>query len=167
LGLFLASASLGPLLRISAGSVPQAFSVTLDRSVLVFTLVLSVLTGLVFGLVPALRTAKLDLRETLNEGSRGSTAGRGRHRLRAVLVATEIALAMLLLVGAGLLLRSFSRLQDVPPGFQADHLLVADIPLSQNAYAKPEQRFEFFDRLVDRTKALPASAPPRQPLFFP
>jgi putative ABC transport system permease protein len=167
LGLFLASASLGPLLRISAGSVPQAFSVTLDRSVLVFTLVLSVLTGLVFGLVPALRTAKLDLRETLNEGSRGSTAGRGRHRLRAVLVATEIALAMLLLVGAGLLLRSFSRLQDVPPRFQADHLLVADIPLSQNAYAKPEQRFAFFDRLVDRTKALPASAPPRQPLFFP
>jgi putative ABC transport system permease protein len=155
LGLFLASASLEPLLRLSAGSVPQAFSVALDQSVLVFTLVLSILTGLVFGLVPALRTAKRDLRETLNEGSRGSTAGPGQHRLRAVLVATEIALAMLLLVGAGLLLRSFSRLQDVPPGFQADHLLVADIPLSQNAYAKPEQRFEFFDRLVDRAKALP------------
>ena len=167
LGLFLASASLDPLLRISAGSVPQAFSVTLDRSVLVFTLVLSVLTGLVFGLVPALRTAKLDLRETLNEGSRGSTSGPSQHRLRAVLVATEIALAMLLLVGAGLLLRSFSRLQDVPPGFQADHLLVADVPLSQNAYAKPEQRFEFFDRLVDRSKALPGVRSAAAASFLP
>jgi putative ABC transport system permease protein len=167
LGLFLASASLGPLLRISAGSVPQVFSVTLDRPVLVFTLVLSVLTGLVFGLVPALRTAKLDLRETLNEGARGSTAGPGQHRLRAVLVATEIALAMLLLVGAGLLLRSFSRLQEVPPGFQADHLLVADIPLSQNAYAKPEQRFEFFDRLVERAKALPGVRTAAAASFLP
>jgi putative ABC transport system permease protein len=167
LGLLLASAALEPLLRISAGSVPQAFTVTLDRSVLIFTLALSVLTGLVFGLVPALRTAKLDLRETLNEGSRGSTAGPGQHRLRAVLVATEIALAMLLLVGAGLLLRSFSRLQDVPPGFQADHLLVADIPLSQNAYAKPEQRFEFFDRLVERTKALPGVRSAAAASFLP
>jgi putative ABC transport system permease protein len=62
---------------------------------------------------------------------------------------------VLLLVGSGLLLRSFSRLQDVPPGFQADHLLVADIPLSQTAYSKPEQRYQFFDRLVERAKALP------------
>jgi putative ABC transport system permease protein len=167
LGLFLASATLEPLLRIAAGSVPQVFPITLDRSVLVFTLVLSVATGLVFGLVPALRTAKLDLRETLNEGSRGSTAGPGQHRLRAVLVATEIALAMLLLVGAGLLLRSFSRLQDVPPGFQADHLLVADIPLSQNAYAKPEQRFEFFDRLVERSKTLPGVRSAAAASFLP
>jgi putative ABC transport system permease protein len=167
LGLLMASAALGPLLKISAGSVPAAFSVTLDRSVLMFTVALSVLTGLVFGLVPALRTAKFDLRESLNEGSRGSTAGPGQHRLRAALVATEIALAMLLLVGSGLLLRSFSRLQEVPPGFQADHLLVADIPLSQNAYAKPEQRFEFFDRLVDRSKALPGVRSAAAASFLP
>jgi putative ABC transport system permease protein len=155
LGIFLAWVSLGPLLKISAGSVPQVLPIEVDSSVLVFTLVVSVITGLFFGLVPALRTAKLDLRETLNEGSRGSTAGPGHHRLRGVLVASEIALAVLLLVGSGLLLRSFSRLQDVLPGFQADHLLVADIPLSQTAYAKPEQRYEFFDRLVERAKALP------------
>jgi putative ABC transport system permease protein len=167
LGLILASAALGPLLTISAGSVPQAFTVRLDSSVLIFTLVLSVLTGLVFGLVPALRTAKLDLRESLNEGSRGSTAGPGQHRLRAVLVATEIALAMLLLVGAGLLLRSFSRLQEVPPGFQADHLLAADIPLSENAYAKSEQRFEFFDRLVERANALPGVRSAAAASFLP
>jgi putative ABC transport system permease protein len=66
-----------------------------------------------------------------------------------------MALAVLLLVGSGLLLRSFSRLEDVPPGFQVDHLLVADIPLSQTAYAKPEQRYQFFDRLVERAKELP------------
>jgi putative ABC transport system permease protein len=66
-----------------------------------------------------------------------------------------MALAVLLLVGSGLLLRSFSRLRDVPPGFQSDHLLVADIPLSQTAYAKPEQRYQFFDRLVERAKVLP------------
>jgi putative ABC transport system permease protein len=155
LGIFFAWASLGPLLKISAGSVPQVVPIELDRSVLVFTFVVSLITGLFFGLVPALRTAKLDLRETLNEGSRGSTSGPGHHRIRGVLVASEIALAVLLLVGSGLLLRSFSRLQDVPPGFQADHLLVADIPLSQTAYAKPEQRYQFFDRLVERAKALP------------
>jgi putative ABC transport system permease protein len=155
LGIFFAWASLGPLLKISAGSVPQVVPIELDRSVLVFTFVVSLITGLFFGLVPALRTAKLDLRETLNEGSRGSTSGPGHHRIRGVLVASEIALAVLLLVGSGLLLRSFSRLQDVPPGFQADHLLVADIPLSQTAYAKPEQRYQFFDRLVERVKALP------------
>ena len=155
LGIFFAWASLGPLLKISAGSVPQVVPIELDRSVLVFTFIVSLITGLFFGLVPALRTAKLDLRETLNEGSRGSTSGPGHHRLRGVLVASEIALAVLLLVGSGLLLRSFSRLQDVPPGFQADHLLVADIPLSQTAYSKPEQRYQFFDRLVERAKALP------------
>jgi putative ABC transport system permease protein len=154
-GLLLANAALGPLLKLSATTLPAVFTVGLDRWVLVFTLGVSLLTGLLFGIVPALRIAKLDLRETLNEGSRGSTAGPGQHRIRGALVATEIALAMLLLVGAGLLLRSFSRLQDVPPGFQADHLFVADIPLSQTAYAKPEQRYEFFDRLVERARSLP------------
>ena len=155
LGLFLAWASLGPLLKISAGSVPQVIPIELDRSVLVFTFLVSLITGLVFGIVPALRTAGLDLRGALNESSRGSTSGPGHHRLRGVLVASEMALAVLLLVGSGLLLRSFSRLQDVPPGFQVEHLLVADIPLSQTAYAKPEQRYQFFDRLVERAKALP------------
>ena len=155
LGLFLAWVSLGPLLKISAGSVPQVIPIELDRSVLFFTFLVSLITGLVFGIVPALRTAGLDLRGTLNENSRGSTSGPGHHRLRGVLVASEMALAVLLLVGSGLLLRSFSRLQDVPPGFQSDHLLVADIPLSQTAYAKPEQRYQFFDRLVERAKVLP------------
>ncbi len=167
LGLLLGWAALGPLLKISAGTVPQIFTVGLDRWVLTFTLVVSVLTGLVFGIVPALRTAKMDLRETLNEGSRGSTAGPGQHRLRRMLVATEIALATLLLVGSGLFLRSFSHLQDVTPGFRTDHLFVADVPLSQNAYAKPEQRYEFFDRLVERARTLPGVSSAGAASFLP
>jgi len=155
LGLLFAWASLGPLLKLSASTLPAVFAVSLDRWVLFFTLVVSLATGLLFGIVPALRTGKLDIRETLNEGSRGSTAGPGHHRIRGALVAAEIAMAMLLLVGAGLLLRSFSHMQENPPGFQADHLLVADLPLSLSAYSKPEQRFEFFDRLLERAKSLP------------
>ena len=102
-----------------------------------------------------LRSARLDLRETLNESGRGSTGAAASHRLRSILVVTEIALAMLLLVGAGLLLRSFERMQSVAPGFQTDHLLAADIPLSQTEYPKPEQRFQFFDRLLERARTLP------------
>ena len=166
-GLLMASAALGPLLKIAAGSVPQGAPIGLDRWVLVFTAGVSLLTGVLFGIVPALRTARLDLRETLNEGARGSTAGPGQHRVRGALVAMEIALAMLLLVGSGLLLRSFSRLQEVPPGFQADHLLVADLPLSQTAYAKPEQRYEFFDRLVERAKTLPGVRSAAAASFLP
>src|SRR5262249_29202683 len=139
LGLFLAWASLAPLLRLSAGSVPDVFEIKLDGWVLAFTLIVSVVTGLLFGSFPAFRTAKLDLRETLNEGTRGPPSGPKQHRVRGLLVATEIALAMLLLVGSGLLLRSFSRLQQSSPGFRPDHLLVADVPLSQTAYARPEQ----------------------------
>src|SRR5262249_29751140 len=74
---------------------------------------------------------------------------------RGLLMTAESALAMLLLVGAGLLLESFARLQDVPPGFQADHLLIADLPLSQGAYAQPEKRAQFFDRVLERAGALP------------
>jgi putative ABC transport system permease protein len=167
LGLLFAWASLGPLLKISAGTVPQVFSVGLDRSVLAFTILVSAITGLIFGIAPALRTTKLDLRETLNEGSRGSTAGPARNRLRGSLISMEIALAMLLLVGSGLLLRSFSRMQEVSLGFQADHLFVADLPLSESAYAKPEQRYGFFDRLVERARALPGVRSAAAATFLP
>jgi putative ABC transport system permease protein len=167
LGVLMASAALGPLLKLAAGSVPQGAPIGLDPWVLAFTAGVSLLTGLLFGIVPAMRTAKLDLREALNEGSRGSTAGPGQHRLRGALVAMEIALAMLLLVGSGLLLRSFSRLQEVPPGFQPDHLLVADIPLSQTAYAKPENRYQFFDRLVERARTLPGVRSAAAASFLP
>jgi putative ABC transport system permease protein len=155
LGLLLANAALGPLLKLAVGSIPNPGVIRIDPYVLVFTASASLLTGILFGLVPALRTAQLDLRETLNESGRGSSGGAASRRLRAVLVVTEIALAMLLLVGAGLLLRSFERMQSTVAGFQTDHLLAVDVPLSETAYPKPERRFQFFDRLLERTRALP------------
>jgi putative ABC transport system permease protein len=167
LGLLFAAASLGPLLKISAGSVPQVFSVGLDRSVLAFTVIVSVITGLAFGVVPALQTTKLDLRQTLSGGSRGSTAGPGHRRLRGVLVSVEIALAMILLLGSGLLLRSFSHMQQSPLGFRADHLLVADLPLAQSSYAKPEQRYGFYDRLIERARTLPGVRAAAAASFLP
>jgi putative ABC transport system permease protein len=166
-GLLLAWASLGPLLKISASGLPPDPRVGLDGWVLAFNAGIAIFTGLLFGIFPALRAAKLDLRESLNEGSRGSTAGPGHHRLGNALVSLEIGLAMLLLVGAGLLLRSFSRLQDVPPGFQADHLFVADIPVSQAVYAKPEQRFELYDRLVEQARTLPGVRAAGAATFLP
>jgi putative ABC transport system permease protein len=155
LGLLVANAALGPLLKLAVGSIPNPGAIRIDPYVLVFTAGAALLTGILFGLVPALRTSQPDLRETLNEGGRGSSRGGASNRLRSVLVVTEIALAMLLLVGAGLLLRSFERMQATIAGFQTDHLLAADVPLSQNSYPKPEQRFQFFDRLLERSRALP------------
>jgi len=166
-GVLLAWASLGPLLKLASGSVPQGIRIGLDPWVLFFTGVVSLITGLLFGIMPALRTVRLDLRETLNEGTRGSTAGPHQHRVRGALVAVEMALAMLLLIGSGLLLRSFVRMQEVPPGFQPDHLLVADLPVSPTAYAKPDQRFEFFDRLVERAKILPGVRSAAAASFLP
>jgi len=155
LGLLCANAALGPLLKLSAGSVPDVGAIRIDRWVLVFTAAASLLTGILFGLFPALRTARLDLRDTLNEGGRGTSGGARADRLRGILVVTEIALAMLLLVGAGLLLRSFERMQATAAGFTTDHLLAADIPVSQTAYPQPAQKFQFFDRLLARSRALP------------
>jgi putative ABC transport system permease protein len=155
LGLWIASLSLDPLLRLSAGAVPDPSGIHIDRWVLAFTIGASLLTGIFFGLLPALRTASLDIRETLNESGRSTSAGAANHRLRSALVISEFAIAMLLLVGAGLLLRSFERMQTAAAGFAPDHLLVADVPLSQNAYPKPEQRFAFFDRLLESARQIP------------
>jgi putative ABC transport system permease protein len=166
-GLFMAWAALDSLLSLAADSVPKGVPIAIDGWVLLFTASVSLLTGILFGLFPALRTARLDLRETLNEGSRGSTAGPGQQRLRGLLVSSEIALTVILLIGSGLLLRSFSRLQDVPPGFRPDHLLVADLPLSQTAYAEPARRYAFFDRLIERAAALPGVRSAAAASFLP
>lgn len=155
LGLWLANAALGPLLQLSAGAVPDVSGIRIDPWVLGFTVAASLLTGILFGLLPALRTAQPDLREALNESGRSSTSGAGSRALRSVLVVAEIAIAMLLLVGAGLLLRSFERMESSAAGFAPDHLLVADLPLSQNAYPRSAQRFAFYDHLLESARALP------------
>ncbi len=155
LGLLLAQLLMQPLLSLAPANLPSIGKVGIDAGVLAFTLLVALATGVLFGLAPALQTLKLDIRPALGDASRGSTAGAGRHRIRNILVVTEVALALLLLISAGLLIRSFSRLQDVQTGFEPSHLLVADVPLSSKAYAQPAQRMEFFDELLARARSLP------------
>ncbi len=155
LGLLLARLMLAPLLDLASASIPNVGKVGLDSSVLAFTAIIALLAGILFGLAPAMQTSKLDLRSALSDASRGSTGGARRNYVRNSLVITEVALALILLIGAGLLIRSFARLQDVQPGFDPSHLLVADLPLSPNVYSKSAQRMEFFDQLLARARTLP------------
>jgi predicted permease len=155
LGLALAALSLDSLLRLAVASVPRAEGIGLDPTVLGFTAGLAILTGILFGLAPAFQSSRLDIRDRLNQSGRGSTGGSHQQRLRSVLVVAEVAISMVLLIGAGLLIRSFARLQAVEPGFRPDHILLADVPISLTVYAKPEQQVAFFDRLLERLRSLP------------
>jgi putative ABC transport system permease protein len=143
-----------PLLQLGATSLPANSHAGIDATVLLFTTLLAVVCGVLFGLAPALHMAGLDLRSALNETDRGSVGG-GVLKLRGVLVVIEVALAMLLLVGAGLLIRSFDRLSSVAPGFSVDHILIADLLVSPAAHPDRTERMAFFDRVLDRAAALP------------
>jgi len=153
-GLLLAKAAVPPLLRLGATSLPANSNVGMNGSVLLFTTLLAVVCGMLFGLAPALHMAGLDLRSALNETDRGAV-GSGVMKLRGVLVVSEVALAMLLLVGAGLLIRSFDRLASVAPGFSVDHILIADMLVSPAAHPDTTERMAFFDRIIERAAALP------------
>jgi predicted permease len=126
----------------------------IDRAALLFTLVISVLVGLGFGLMPALQFSRTRLNETLKEGNRG-TAGRGTERLRGVLVTVQIALALILLTLGGLLIRSMRQLQQVNPGFNPDQLLTMQITLPRNKYTEDEQKTRFFEGVLAQVTALP------------
>ncbi|HEX5706976.1 MAG TPA: ABC transporter permease [Pyrinomonadaceae bacterium] len=136
-------------------NISQAQAVAIDGRVLGFTLLVSLLTGLVFGLAPALQTSGSNLNETLKEGGRDSAAGVRGGGVRGLLVITEVALALILLIGAGLLLNSFLRLRRVDPGFRADNLLTMSIVLPQTKYPDYARRAAFYDELVARVEALP------------
>jgi putative ABC transport system permease protein len=125
----------------------------LDNRVLVFTIAVSALTGIIFGLVPALQASKPDLNETLKDAGRGSTGS--RHLVRSGLVVGEVALTLVLLIGAGLMIRSFARLQQVDPGFQTTRLLTFNISLPPTKYADDARKLNFFDQLTDKLRALP------------
>ena len=154
LGLLLANAAVPPLLHLGAASLPANSNVGINGSVLLFTTLLAVVCGLLFGLAPALHMAGLDLRSALNETDRGAV-GSGIMKLRGALVVSEVALAMLLLVVAGLLIRSFDRLSSVAPGFSVDHILIADLLVSPTAHPDQNERMAFFDRVIERAAALP------------
>ena len=154
-GVLLAWGSITWLLRLGGTALPNISPVTVDSRVLLFAAALAVLSGVLFGLAPAFQTARIDLRNVLNEATRGSTGSRAQRHVRSALIVAEVGLALLLLVGAGLLLRSFERLASQLPGFRPDNLLVADIPLSPNAYPNSVERMEFFDRLLEKLRAIP------------
>jgi putative ABC transport system permease protein len=153
LGLWLARWGLDALVVFAPSDLPRAESISMDRRVLFFTLGLSLLTGLVFGLAPALQASKPGLGEVLKEGGRGGGGG-GRHT-RNVLVVAEIALALVLLVGAGLLLKSSWRLQQVNPGFNPERVLKVRLSLPPSKYPEGANVAAFYQQLLERLRALP------------
>src|SRR5262249_18166729 len=142
------------LLGIVAGKIPGLETIGIDWLTLAFTFGVSLFTGVLFGALPALQISRIDLNQTLKEGGKGS-AGVGRRNLSRTLVMTEVALAVIVLVGAGLLVKSFQKLLQVDPGFRADHLLSLKIELSQSRYQRYEQVKDFYQRLTQRIQALP------------
>jgi putative ABC transport system permease protein len=155
LGLLLAVWGVDLLAALRPENLPRVEEIGLDLRVLTFTGLLSLAAGIVFGLAPALHASRPDLNESLKEGGRASSAGPGHSRLRGLLVVSQIALALVLLVGAGLMIRSFWLLQRVDPGFRPEGLLTMNISLSTSKYPKPEQRVAFFQQLRQRLAALP------------
>ncbi len=155
LGLLLADWLSDVLLSLVPAGLPRLDEVRLDGTVLGFTLALSLLTGLVFGIAPAWQASRSDVLEPLKETARGSSSGRGQQRFRSVLVVSEVALALVLLAGAGLMARSFERLQEVRPGFRPGNVLSAQLVLPELKYKTKAEINSFADRLVARVEALP------------
>ena len=155
LGLVLALWGMDLLLSAIPIDIPFWMKFDLDWRVLGFTAACSLLTGLLFGTAPAFEASDPDLNETLKEGGR-SGSGSGRGRLRSLLVIAEIALSLVLLVGAGLMMRSFISLQNVNSGIKPEGVLTFNIGLPGGKYRKPETRIAFFQQLLDRVRALPA-----------
>jgi putative ABC transport system permease protein len=154
-GLLLARWGLDALLALAPTSLPRLTEIHLDSGVLLFSLALSVVTGLVFGIAPAWLAARADVNEALKQGTRGSTEGGARGRLRSALVVIEVTFALMLLGGAGLLARSFIQLSHVDPGFIPENATLLRLSLPQKKYAMPEQQTAFANALLDRVKALP------------
>ncbi len=156
LGILIALWGVDLLAAFGPPDLPRIREVSIDNRVLGFTFAVSLLTGLVFGLVPALQASRPNLNESLKESGRGSTGGAGRQRVRSLLVVTEVALSLILLVGAGLLIKSFLRLQSVSPGFDSKNVLTMQLNLSGPNYSNNEGRMiTFHDQLLDRLKTLP------------
>ena len=155
LGLVLAVWWSDLLVALGKQNIPRALQVGLDWRVLAFTLLVSMLTGIIFGLVPALHSSKTELTESLKEGGRGGSGqGARRNRIRGVLVVTELAIAVVLLVGAGLLIQSLWRLRQVSPGFESQNLLTFVVGIPEVKYPT-EKQAQFYRDLVARVESLP------------
>ena len=153
-GLLLAYLVITPIQTLSAGSIPRAAEISLDRTVLAFTFLVTIATGFLFGLAPAWQASRSGAGAVLKEGGRSSTSARG-HRLRSLLLVAEVALSLVLLVGASLLLRSFARLTGVDPGFKPEHVLSFSVSLPQIKYPDRAARTQFYARLLDTLRGMP------------
>jgi putative ABC transport system permease protein len=154
-GLVLAEWGTAALIKTVPQNIPRIGDIQLDATVLAFTLLVSLTTGIVFGLVPAWQASHVDLNTSLKTGSRTGGSSEHKGRLRSGLVMAEVALALVLLICAGLLIQSFARLGKVPTGMRPDHLLTARISLPGSAYPKNENIIAFFDKLMPKIRALP------------
>ena len=155
LGLLMAFGGVRALVMLLPGNFPRAGDVHVSWPVLIFTLAVSLATGVLFGLAPALQASRTDPKEGLQKSARGATAGRHQNRMRSALVVAEVGLASVLLIGAGLMLRTFLNLTHLDPGFREDHLLTATISLPHKMYKSDDDRNLFYHRLLDSLNALP------------
>jgi putative ABC transport system permease protein len=154
-GLLLAFWGTNLLVSLGPADVPRVETVALDTRVLAFTLGISLLTGIAFGLAPALKAAGRNLTESLREGDRGATEGLHRGRLRGILIASEFALALVLLIGAGLMIRSFAALEAIDPGFDPRRVLSLTASVAGTSEAAPERRADFYRQALQRIRTLP------------
>ncbi|HUI40415.1 MAG TPA: ABC transporter permease [Terriglobia bacterium] len=154
-GLMLAAWSARLLVALRPAGLPLAGSIGLDIRVLAFTLAVSVLTGVLFGTAPALASYSANLNVALRESARSTTQSRGHHRMRSALVTAETALALVLMIGAGLLVRTFARLRSTDPGFEPAHLLTMALDLPGAKYQRGQDVLAFYQGLMDRLRQLP------------
>jgi putative ABC transport system permease protein len=154
-GIVTAIWGLDVLAAVGAKTVPRLREVNLDATVLSLTFVISVATGVLFGIAPALASARPELTEALKEGGRGASSGVRRNQLRNTLVVSEIALALVLLIGAGLLMKSFVHLQNVNPGFNGKNVVTAELSLPLLKYPRGKPVIDFYAEILRRVRALP------------
>jgi putative ABC transport system permease protein len=155
LGTLIAVWGVEAVAELSASSLPRVNEINIDGRVIGFMLAITLATGLLFGLAPAWQSAKPDLNESLKEGGGKGAGSGGRHRLRGLLVVGEIATALVLLVGAGLMVKSLYRLQRVEPGFNPSHALTMRLALPEAKYSEPQRQRDFYERLLNQIAALP------------
>jgi putative ABC transport system permease protein len=143
------------LVTWGASQLPQGISIDIDARVLLFTLVSSLLAGIFFGTFPALQLSRVDINMSLRDEGRGTSAGHARMQMKSVLVVGQVALSLLLLIGAGLLLRSFGQMLRIHPGFDAHNVLTMNVSLPTVKYARAAQQIAFFDEMLRRVSVLP------------
>lgn len=167
-GLLVALWGISPLVALIPADIHGLQNIGVDARVLGFVMTISLVTGVIFGLLPAMQASKVDLNESLKDSSRGSTEGRRGAALRSALIVSEIALSLVLLIGAGLMLKSFMRLQQVDLGFATGNLLTMRLTLPQTKYPEKRDQTRFFQQVIQRVQAAPgvesAAAISRLPL---